>query len=162
MPPSPAQGRLHVETLFTAHAALSAILGSISFLFPHIGEYFLVPHGEVFRFRDNRNSQDQVPHLIIRLLAALLLATGALSFLMRKVKDPEARRAVVRAYSFAFALSLLAMLRSQLVRNSVLLAWNWLNIAGFALLTWQFGYYAWLEPVNSFSLPVSSMHGRLV
>ena len=162
MPPPQQLSRLHVETLFSLHATFACFIGGLCFLLPHVGEYFLVPHGEKLRLRDNSVREDQVPHLVVRLYGALLLATGVCSWLMRKVKDPEARRAVVRAYFTVFALSLLAMLRAQLVAGSMLLAWNWLNILLFALLTWQFGWYAFLEPQQSFSLPTASFHGRLV
>jgi hypothetical protein len=74
MPPAASNlARLHVETLFTVHSIFSGLVGSVSFLLPHVGEFFLVPHGEKLKLRDNANREDQVPHLIIRLLGALLL-----------------------------------------------------------------------------------------
>jgi hypothetical protein len=159
MPPSSNLARLHVETLFTVHCAFSGVVGAVSFLLPHVGEYFIVPHGEKFRLRDNSNREDQVPHLIIRLLGSLLLSSAFLSYLMRRVKDPEARRAVVRANFFFFSAAALALLRAQLARDSMLLRWNWLNIFAFAGLAYNAGHYAWFEPQQSFALPGA---GRLV
>jgi hypothetical protein len=163
MPPAASNlARLHVETLFTVHSIFSGLVGSVSFLLPHVGEFFLVPHGEKLKLRDNANREDQVPHLIIRLLGALLLSTALLSYLMRRVKDPEARRAVVRANFVFFSAAALALLRAQLVRDSMLSAFNWVNILIFGALAYNAGYYAFVEPAQSFSLPTNSFSGRLV
>jgi hypothetical protein len=161
MPPSSNLARLHVETLFTVHSIFSGLVGGVSFLLPHVGEWFLVPHGEKLRLRDNSNREDQVPHLIIRLFGALLLSSALLSHLMRRVKDPEARRAVVRAQFLFFTSASLALLRAQLARDSMLLWYNWINILIFGALAYNAGHYGFIEPAQSFSLPSSSM-GRLV
>lgn len=162
MPPPSNLARLHVETLFTVHSIFAGLVGGVSFLLPHVGEFFLVPHGEKLRLRDNSQRGDQIPHLIIRLLGALLLSTALLSHLMHRVKDPEARRAVVRANFLFFTAAALALLRAQLVSGSMLLWWNWLNILLFGGLAYNAGYYAFLEPAQSFSLPTSAFNGRLV
>ena len=145
--------RLGVDALFLLHASLCALCGFTAFATPHLYGCFLVPHGELScwtRVRDNSNAADMEPHLILRLYGAAQLAFAYISWSARSLKDAETRRSIIRAYCAMFALALVALLRAQLARGSILTAWGWVNILIFALLTAGYGYFAVAEPVSSF------------
>ena len=117
--------RLGVENLFLFTFCSCALSGAVAYLLPHVFGCFLVPHGEKLSLRDNSVRSDMEPHLILRLYGTAQLAFAYVSWSARALKDPEARRSLIRAFFLMYALCALAMLRAQLAHDSILSAWNW-------------------------------------
>jgi hypothetical protein len=144
---------LSVERLFLVISIYSGVVGIIGLLTPHLLQYFLFPHGEKLSFRDNNNPSDLEPHFLVRLYGSTHIAFSYITFSARRLDDAIFRKDLVRAFSVLYILLTLSLLRAQLARDSILSAWNWLNILlyGFiASVATKFGFF---EPVKSFTLP---------
>lgn len=68
----------------------------------------------------------------------------------RKITDAHARKALVEAYTIAFLLTTLALMRAQLTEGGGMNAWNWINIAVFASLACFYGWFVFFEKIAVF------------
>jgi hypothetical protein len=146
----PKKHRVNVESLFTAHASVSAFLGLVAFVFPHLFEFFLLPHGEKLALRNNAVPGDRVEHLLVRMYGALVLGQAYVAWSARTNTDATFRRSLVHAFAGVFTLTFLALLRAQLAPDGPLSSWNYLNILTFASLAVAYGYYSLVEPIRVF------------
>jgi hypothetical protein len=111
----------------------------------------MVHHGERFSLLGSTVTDEQkMTHLVIRIYGGLITAQAWIVWSARATADAGTRRALVQAYTLAFAVTTLALLRAQLTEGGGMNGWNWLNIAGFGGLTGVYAYYAFVERIAVF------------
>jgi len=153
------KGALRVEQLWLYLCIYSGTLGCFALIAPHLVEWVLFPHGEKLSFRDNSQASDQEPHLLVRLYGACYCCFAYILFCARTLDDAIFRRSLIRSFFLLYLLHALTYLRAQLVRDTLLSTWNWLNILFFSALATMFGWFVFYEPLKSFQLPhVSQWH----
>ena len=68
-----AVAKKRVDALFVAHSVVALVCGVVAVALPHVFEWFLIHHGETLKLVD-RDADQKVTHLIIRMYGALILA----------------------------------------------------------------------------------------
>jgi hypothetical protein len=146
--------RRRLDALLAAHAVVAAVVGAAAVLAPNVWEWFVLHHaGEALAVRSTANDDQKVTHLVIRMYGALIAAQAYIVASARAHPHAESRRALVRAYTAAFAVTTLALLRAQLT-GAGLSGAAWLVIALFAALTGGYGWFAFVEPIAVFKSPL--------
>ena len=142
--------RHRVDFLLLVHAGVAAFSGTLAFALPHVFEFFFLPHGEKLLGRVNTGDSSKLEHLTVRCYGALILAQAWITWSARRAASAEMRRALVQAYTAAFALTAAALLRAQLTEGGHLSAWSWPVTALFALLAAAYARFAFFERIAIF------------
>ena len=142
--------RKRVDTLLLVHACVAAVSGVLAYVLPHVFEFFFLPHGETLLGRANTGDSSKLEHLTVRCYGALILAQAWITYEARRVASAEMRRALVQAYTAAFALTAAALFRAQVTEGGRLSAWSWPVTALFAALSTAYARFAFFERIAVF------------
>lgn len=142
-----------IDSLFVFHAIISGICGAVAYIFPHFFISLIIHRQDdntaVFGHQGENNDQ-KVTYLVVRIYGALIAAQGYIVWNARSITDPWTRRALVQAYTIAFALTLIALLRAQLTEGGGLNGYNWITILLFLGLTMGYGWFVFFEKIKVF------------
>ena len=147
--------RRRLDTLLLVHSATAAVGAALAVALPHVMEAVLIPHADDGGLR-GANDGDKVAHLLMRLYGILLGAQAWMVWSARRIRSPQARRAVVQACFGCLAATTLALARAALTPGGHFLWLLWLNIACFAALSGLYGWFVFVQPVTAFQLPGSA------
>ena len=147
------QQKRKIDTLFMVHAIISGICGTLAYIFPHFFLSLIIHRQDdtsaVFNHLGENNDK-KVIYLVVRIYGALVAAQGYIVWYSRQITDAYTRRALVQAYTIAFALTSIALLRAQLTEGGGFNVYNWISILIFVGLTIGYGYFVFFEKIKIF------------
>lgn len=128
-----------LDTLFAIHAALSALMGVLGYLFPSSASVFFLTENE---------REFGVARAILRPYCSLVLAQGIMIWRARKINDGEIKRAFCSAYFICFFLSTLSLINEHWTNSGVVSGkfFGVGKILAMIGLTAGYGWFTFFQP----------------
>ena len=135
--------RQRLNTLFMIHSLVSAVVGTIGFLFPQ---------SMVFVFLTETEREFNVARAILRPTCALVLAQGLVIHQSRHILDGAIKRAFVRAYFVCFSLITLALMNEHRANSGVVSGKfvGTMQVVFMVALTAGYGWVTFFQPPSVF------------
>lgn len=153
--PSGFSNKRAIDALFVAHAVVALITGLVAWLTPQIFELVFLHRKNdalrVFGGSATRNDDQKATHLVVRLFGGLILSQAWIVWRARGISEPVMRRALVQAYSVAFTMMTVALLRAVMTQGGNFnMLFAALNLIVFGVLAALYSWFAFLAPERVF------------